>query len=243
MKIGVVHVTTEVASGPYTDLITANLDRAKSEGTEILHRYVDHVRRASDTAIAYPTMLNRVDVAAHMVALEADGADAVFVACSGDTAVAEARSLVSIPVVGPMEAAMALACGYGWRFGILTVEDRTWASWMEQAVQINGLRDRYVGLRRLHTPTKVVFTEGFENPALVLEDMEQRARELVQDGADAIVIGSAAEHVRDALWLGQARRSGGAGVRRSRCGLEVRRDARSAPTTAGCSGREPRGLA
>jgi allantoin racemase len=191
MKIGVVHVTTEVASGPYTDLITANLERAKSEGTEILHRYVDHVRRASDTAIAYPTMLNRVDVAAHMVALEADGADAVFVACSGDTAVAEARSLVSIPVVGPMEAAMALACGYGWRFGILTVEDRTWASWMEQAVQINGLRDRYVGLRRLHTPTKVVFTEGFENPALVREDMEQRARELVDDGADAIVIGSA----------------------------------------------------
>jgi allantoin racemase len=191
MKIGVVHVTTEAASGPYTDLITDNLERAKSDGTEILHRYVDHVRRASDTAIAYPTMLNRIDVAAQMVALEADGADAVMVACSGDTAVSEARSLVRIPVVGPMEATMMLACSYGWRFGILTVEDRTWASWMEQAVHINGLGDRYVGLRRLHTPTKVVFTEGFTDPSIVREDMVARAHELVDDGADAIVIGSA----------------------------------------------------
>ena len=40
MKIGVVHVTTEAASGPYTALITANLERAKADGTEIVHRYV-----------------------------------------------------------------------------------------------------------------------------------------------------------------------------------------------------------
>jgi Asp/Glu/hydantoin racemase len=191
MKIGVVHVTTEAASGPYTDLITDNLERAKGDGTEILHRYVGHVRRASDTAIAYPTMLNRVDVAARMVALQDDGADAVMVACSGDTAVSEARSLVRIPVVGPMEATMGLACSYGWRFGILTVEDRTWASWMEQAVHANGLGDRYAGLRRLHTPTKRVFTEGFEDPSFVRDDMQARARELVDAGADAIVIGSA----------------------------------------------------
>jgi allantoin racemase len=191
MKIGVVHVTTEAASGPYTEMITDNLERAKSDGTEILHRYVAHVRRASDTAIAYPTLLNRIDVAAQMVALEAEGADAVLVACSGDTAVAEARSLLSIPVIGPMEAAMTLACSYGWRFGILTVEDRTWASWMEQAVHVNGLGDRYIGLRRLHMPTPVVFTEGFRDPSGVRADMEARAHELVSAGADAIVIGSA----------------------------------------------------
>jgi allantoin racemase len=191
MKIGVVHVTTEAASGPYTEMITANLDRAKSHGTEVMHRYVGHIRRASDTAIAYPTLLNKVDVAGEMVKLEADGADAVLVACSGDTAVAEARSLVSIPVVGPMEAAMMLACSYGWRFGILTVEDRTWASWMDQAAHNAGLGDRYAGLRRLHTPTPVVFTDGFRDPGPVLEDMRARAHELVRDGADAIVLGSA----------------------------------------------------
>ena len=192
MRIGVVHVTTEAASVPYTEMVTANLERAKSDDTEILHRYVQHLRRATDTAISYPTLLNKVDVVAQMVDLERAGADAVFVACSGDPGVAEARTLLKIPVVGPMEAAMTLALGYGWRFGILTVEDRTWSSNMEQMVHQHGLSDRYVGQRKLLTPTKVVFTEGFQNPDLVRDDILARARELVvEDGADAICVGSA----------------------------------------------------
>lgn len=191
MKIGVVHVTTEEASGPYTELVTANLERAKATDTEIIHRYVAHLRRATDTAIAYPTMLNKADVVDQMVDLESAGADAVFVACSGDPGVAEARTLLKIPVVGPMEAGMTLALAYGWRFGILTVEDRTWSSNMDQMVHQQGLSARYVGQRKLRTPTAVVFTEGFENPEMVKQDILGRARELVEDGADAICVGSA----------------------------------------------------
>jgi Asp/Glu/hydantoin racemase len=191
MKIGVVHVTAEEVSVPYTELITANFERAKADGTEILHRYVGHLRRATDTAIAYPTLLNKVDVVAEMVALERDGADAVMVACSGDTGVAEARSLLSVPVVGPMEAAMTLALGYGWRFGIVTVEDPTWSSNLEQMVQAYGLASRYAGQRQLKTPTSVVFTKGFEEPALVRDDILARASEMVAAGAEAICIGSA----------------------------------------------------
>jgi Asp/Glu/hydantoin racemase len=191
MKIGVVHVTAEAVSGPYTKLITANFEQAKADDTEILHRFVGHLRRATDTAIAYPTLLNKVDVIAEMVALEHAGADAVFVACSGDTGVPEARSLLTIPVIGPMEAAMSLALGYGWRFGILTVEDPTWSSNMEQMVQAYGLSARYAGLQQLKTPTSVVFTEGFNNPTLVRDDILERARELVAAGAEVICIGSA----------------------------------------------------
>jgi len=191
MRVGVVHVNTEEASGPYTELITGNLERAKRPDTELVHTYVKHLRRATDTALAYPTLLNKVDAVAETVALEAQGADAVLVACSGDTGVAEARSLVSIPVVGPMEAAMLLACSYGFRFGIVTVHDPTWASWLEQAVFSAGLAGRYVGMRQLKTPTAVVFTEGFERPELVRDDILDRTREIVQAGADAVLIGSA----------------------------------------------------
>lgn len=191
MKIGVVHVNTEIASGPYTKFITANLERAKSDGTELVHRYVQHLRRATDTAIAYPTLLNKVDVVAQMVQLEADGVDAVMVACSGDPGVAEARSLLHIPVIGPMEAAMGLAVGYGWRFGILTVADRTWSSWLEQMVVSYGFSTRYGGQRQLETPTAQIFTEGFERPEIVRADIEARAREFASMGVDAILIGSA----------------------------------------------------
>jgi allantoin racemase len=191
MKIGVVHVTTEASSGPYTELITGTLARAKRPETELVHRYVGHMRRATDAAVAYPTLLNKVDVIAQMVQLEQEGVDAVMVACSGDPGVQEARSLLKIPVVGPMEAAMALACSYGWRFGILTVADRSWASCMDQLVHTYGFGARYVGLRQLHTPTHVLFTKGFDDPSIVKVDLEARARELVRDGADAILIGTA----------------------------------------------------
>lgn len=191
MRIGVVHVTTEAVSGPYTDMITANFERARGATTEVMHRYVSHMRRATDTAIAYPTLLNKLDVIAEMVTLEQDGADAVLVACSGDTGVSEARSVLSIPVVGPMEAAMALACSYGWRFGIVTVADRTWASWMDQVVHINGFDARYAGMRTLHTPTARVFTEGFERPSIVEVDLRARCDEVAADGADAVLLGSA----------------------------------------------------
>jgi Asp/Glu/hydantoin racemase len=191
MRIGVVHVNTEEVSGPYTELVTANLERAKREGTEIVHRYVQHLRRATDTAIAYPTMLNKVDVVDQMVRLQDDGVDAVFVACSGDPGVAEARSLLDIPVVGPMEAGMSIAAGYGWKFGILTVADSTWGSNMDQMVNQYGFNTRYAGQRQLLLPTKVIFTEGFEKPEMVREDIEGRARELVKDGAEVILIGTA----------------------------------------------------
>jgi allantoin racemase len=191
MRVGVVHVTTEASSKPYTKMITETLDRARNERTELVHRYVGHLRRATDTAIAYPTLLNKVDIVSEIVALEHDGVDAVLVACSGDPGVAEARTLVSIPVVGPMEAAFGLVLGYGWRFGIVTVEDRTWSSNMDQMVNAVGLTSRYAGQRTLHTPTKVIFTKGFEEPSLVIDDISARVREMVDAGADSILIGSA----------------------------------------------------
>jgi allantoin racemase len=90
-----------------------------------------------------------------------------------------------------MEAAMSLACSYGWRFGIVTVADRTWGSWMDQLVHVYGFSARYAGLRQLETPTARVFTEGFTNPALVEADLRGRCAEMAAAGADAILLGSA----------------------------------------------------
>jgi allantoin racemase len=192
MRIGVVHVTTEEASGPYTALISANLEKVKADRTEIVHRYVSHTRRATDTAIAYPTLLNKVDIVAQIVNLANEGVDGVFVACSGDPGVDEARTLVDIPVVGPMEATLGLVCGYGRRFGIVTVADSTWSAYMKNMVDAYGIAGRFVGLRTLDTPTAVVFTKGFEEPDMVGKEIAAKALELVVDsGAESITMGSA----------------------------------------------------
>ncbi|GAA1851584.1 hypothetical protein GCM10009836_34470 [Pseudonocardia ailaonensis] len=191
MKIGIVHVTVEKGSEPYTELINQTFGAAKRDDTELMHRYVRHMRRATDTALAFPTLLNKVDVINEFLQLQADGADAVMVACSGDTGVGEARSLLDIPVVGPMEAAAGLAMGYGRRIGIVTVADNPWAGFMDQFMNDIGLGSRYVGLRQLRTPTMQVFTQGFTEPATVAKEIAECARELVEIGAESILVGSA----------------------------------------------------
>lgn len=192
MKICIVHVTAEEVSGPYTDQIVPNFERVKRPDTEIVHKYVRHLRRATDTVFAYPTLLNKIDVIDRVVEAESEGCDAVMVACSGDTGVSDARTVVRIPVVGPMEAGMHLACTYGYRFGIVTVDDTTWSAYMHTAVHQAGLIQRFAGLKQIKTPSKVAFTLGWTTGlSELMDDVRASALELVAEGAEAIVIGSA----------------------------------------------------
>lgn len=191
MKIAVVHVNAEKYSGLYTDLIDANFGRAKAGDTQLDHRYVRHLRRATDTVFAYPTLLNKVDVVEEVLAAAADGADAVMVACSGDPGVAEARTLVSVPVVGPMEAALHLACAHGYKVGIVTVADRSWVEYCEMLTEACGLSSRLAGIRSIRIPSSEAFTAGFSDPGRIAAEVAEQAQALVAGGANSIVIGSA----------------------------------------------------
>jgi allantoin racemase len=192
MKISIVHVNCEELSGPYTQLIEANFNRAKRSETVLEHRYVRRLKRASDTVFPFPILLNKVDVVEQMLAAGRGGADGVMVACSGDPGVAEGRTMLPVPVVGPMEAALHLACSYGYKVGVVTVADRSWSEYCEMMVDAYGLRSRFAGSKRIRIPSMEAFTVGFQNPEVVAQAVAEAADELVQDqGADAIVIGSA----------------------------------------------------
>lgn len=191
MKICVVHVNCEELSAPYTRLIDANFARAKREDTVVVHRYVRRLKRATDTVFAFPTLLNKVDVVERLIAADREGFDAAMVACSGDPGVAEARSIASMPVVGPMEAALHLACAYGHKIGIVTVADRSWSECCEMMTSAYGLAGRLAGVGRIAIPSQQAFTTGFADPKPVAREIERTARDLVERGANAIVIGSA----------------------------------------------------
>lgn len=191
MKLAIIHVNAEKYSGIYTDLIDANFRRVKSPDTEIMHRYVRRLRRATDTVFAYPTLLNKLDVVEEALAAQDAGADAVMVACSGDPGVLEARTLLNIPVVGPMEAALHLAATYGRKIGIVTVQDRSWVEYCEALADNCGLSSRLVGVQPIETPSSVAFTTGFTTPEVIAKEVAETARKLVEAGANSIVIGSA----------------------------------------------------
>lgn len=77
----------------------SDLDRMSHGGVDVTYRTTGagprEVRSAADAAQAAP------HVVALVCAAEADGFDAVIVDCTDDPGVAEARLVVSIPIVGP----------------------------------------------------------------------------------------------------------------------------------------------
>lgn len=191
MKICVIHVNAEEVSAPYAALIDRNFQRIKRPDTELSHRFVAHLRRATDTVFAYPTLLNKIDVVERFIEAGKEGFDAAMVACSGDPGVAEAQTVTAIPVIGPMEAAMHYACTFGHRFGIVTVADRSWREYCEKLVSEAGLRDRLSGVASIATSSREAFTRGFEKPDELAHAIEQTAARLVDQGANSVVIGSA----------------------------------------------------
>lgn len=190
MRLCVVHINAERGSQAYTELIDGIFAKTKREDTAITHRFT-RLRRASDTVFAYPYFLNTVDVVEQLASASREGFDGAMVACSGDPGVTVARSLAEIPIVGPFEASIHLAASYGRQVGVVTVADRVWADTCKSLVVANGLGGSCAGVRSIETPSFEAFTSGFQDPATVAEDILERSRELVADGANAIILGSA----------------------------------------------------
>jgi allantoin racemase len=190
MKLYIVHINSEAVSGPYTKHISAIFDKVKREDTTIVHRYV-RSKRATDAIYSFPYLLNKLDVVQHFLTADREGFDGTMVACCGDPAVIEGRSVAAIPVVGPFEATLHLACTYGRKVGVVTVAERSWWEWTHILIDSYGLSDRVSGVGRIDIPSREAFSVGFTDPSLVAKEIEKQARILVEQGANSIVLGSA----------------------------------------------------
>lgn len=190
MKLCVVHINAEKVSGSYTKRVVTMFDRIKRPDTVIEHRYV-RSKRATDAVFAFQFLLNKFDVAQHFIAIDRAGYDGALVACTGDPGVIEGRSMVSIPVVGPMEASLHLACMYGLKVGIVTVADRSWWEAVHKLIDDAGLKHRISGIGRIAIDSLTAFSTGFDDPKPVAEEIERQARIQVEKGANSIVIASA----------------------------------------------------
>jgi allantoin racemase len=190
MRLCVVHINAEKVSGPYTGRVIAMFDHLKRPDTIIEHRYV-RSKRATDAVFAFQFLLNKFDVAQHFIAADRAGYDGAMVACTGDPGVVEGRSLVSIPIVGPFEAALHHACMYGLKVGIVTVADRSWWEAVHTLVDTAGLTNRVSGIGQIKTDSLQAFSTGFDDPFPIAADVEKQARALVEKGANSIVLASA----------------------------------------------------
>ncbi|MBI5605164.1 MAG: hydantoin racemase [Deltaproteobacteria bacterium] len=191
MKICIVNINEESVSGPYTELLIKNFNRIKREDTVLGWKYVKALKRATDTVMSYFIQLNKTEIIEGFYEADQEGYDGAMVACSGDPGVYEAQEITKIPIVGPMEAALFLACMQGYKFGIVTVADRRWAEYCEDMTVRYGIRGRLSGIERIAVPSIEAFTKGFLDLDWIGQELLDKSRKLVEAGANSVVIGSA----------------------------------------------------
>jgi len=116
---------------------------------------------------------------------EKEGFDAIVLGCAGDPLIEGLREALEIPVVGPMEASLHLACILGHRFTWLTP-----AKYMVprklKAIEAAGLRDRLASIRDLGLSV----AELHEDPDITIGRIIKESKEAIErDGAEVIILG------------------------------------------------------
>lgn len=179
LRILVANANTTVA---VTENCAAAARAAASPGTEIV---------AATPRFGPAIISSRAEnaIAAHGIldclAQHHAGCDAAVLAVSYDTALAAARQLLPIPVLGMTEAACLTACMLGGRFGLVTFSS---AELYRELIASYGLASRLSGIGLVAASP----SDAASDPAGVAAKVAETARALARDGADAVILGGAA---------------------------------------------------
>ncbi|MEW6034636.1 MAG: aspartate/glutamate racemase family protein [Chloroflexota bacterium] len=194
MRICFVNITIEEVSGPYFDLLRQLFARVvRTDAAVDIKSVKPGIRKAFEGSNPYFILLDKREIVEQVIAAEKEGYDAAVVGCFLDPGVAEARSVVSIPVVGPGEATIHYACLLGNRFGIVTLDDRQLIASEETMLRQHGLESRTIPrpVRPISLPSYEVFTRGLKEPRIVASAVLEQAKHCVADGAEVVVVGCA----------------------------------------------------
>ncbi len=159
--------------------------------TEVEYRFPE--RSGDFLRSLYAEHLNSVLVIEEALKAEAEGFDAVFIACWNDP-LWEAREVLSIPVGSVSEQTMLAALTMGRRFAVVTVSEKTTVA-IERDIRAYGLTDRAIV-----RPVRAITPESDLDAILAANDPERVkaeivprweavARECIRDGAEVILIG------------------------------------------------------
>ena len=174
------------------DVVKKGSMKALRPDTEVVMRPLEvGLADPKDFVNHYYTFLNSTSIVETIIKAEREGFDAVALGCFGDTGVEQARAAVDIPVIGPAESTMMLACQMGRRFGIVCANMPGLPADHWEQVRYHGLTERLIpdGIRPDIHDFADTWGKSFANPKFAADGVAERAREMVADGADVIIIG------------------------------------------------------
>jgi len=126
-----------------------------------------------------------------VIQAQQEGFDAVVTTCSADAGVREARELVDIPVIAPGETSIHYASLLGRTFGVVTTQEQGVIEVWRDVVFHSGLQSKAIAnpVRGVDLSTYDAVTKGMVDTDIIVHAVEEKAKELVNDGAEVIVVG------------------------------------------------------
>ena len=166
----------------YDEVIKEILEPVKRSDTEF---DITHLKRGPEYFdFWYFRQLAEVDVIEEVIKAEQNGYDGVYIACSYEPGVKEAREVVDIPVVGATVPTVLIACQLGHRFSYFTDSElavtNTWDLLRRYGLETRCLSVKSVGLW---------LDEIVKKPEENRERIINLAKKAVQEGADVIILG------------------------------------------------------
>ncbi|MYD03655.1 MAG: hypothetical protein F4X21_01715 [Acidimicrobiia bacterium] len=119
------------------------LDKHASSGVFVEVRHLDLPPHLAGPMLP-PVPLYMNELIETVLDAEREGSDAAIIGCCSDPALMEAQRVARIPVVGPLQAAAALAAARGANIGMLFPDEHDWkttANWVRRNLRAYGLSD------------------------------------------------------------------------------------------------------
>lgn len=177
MRIALINPNTTASM---TATCVAAAEAVKAAGTQIIGRTPQDgpasIEGPFDEAFALPGLIRTA------LQAEADGAQAVVVACFDDPGLEALRAALAVPVVGIVEASMNAAASVAEQMAVVTTTDRSLS-------RIRELSHRYGVAERCSVHASAVPVLDLETGGYV--KVKSMAEAAVSEGADAIILGCA----------------------------------------------------
>lgn len=167
----------------YDPLIADALSRAARDDAEVVVGHLDTRPENLD----YFASKHLVEVGIMKAALRAerDGFDAFVIGCCYDPALTQARELVNIPVIGPLEASVGIARAFGHSFAVVTDHHKAVPE-LEDRIRLYGMSSNC----RVVTSVGWFVNDMVRAPEAVAKDAyEACSRVLSSSGAETAIIG------------------------------------------------------
>lgn len=158
--------------------------RAPARGPMSLPRYLEDYRNP------YFQHCVTHEVIATLIAADREGFDALVVNCFDDPGVREARGLIKTPVFGLSEPTFHYACQLGAKLGALVPDMPGQVAFVQNQIEAMGLGGRMIrdGVRAESKRFTESFAEALQYPQAMVDRLAAQGRQMVDDGADVIVI-------------------------------------------------------